>query len=136
MEQFDILDNFGVRPSIDFLTLHSPAHPPSSYQFFSKLVYNRVRLGPLACLGRALWLGQARGPGACGYMTHFIHVLNMRCIHKICRRWGAHGSKNRSLGNFHLIIYLSIYLSRWWISRIYLVTPLFSFSSWPNFIQR
>ena len=56
-----------VRPSLRFL---EPPLPPS-YQFctltffFSKLVYIfKVRLGPLAFLGRALRLEQARGPSA------------------------------------------------------------------------
>ena len=87
---------YRVRPSIRLLD------PPPYYQFctfckfFSKLVYIfRVMLGPLAFLGRALRLGQARGPsaaarrgqgaGRCDPITHFINVLNMS-MYKIDRR--------------------------------------------------
>ena len=67
------------------------------FSFFSKLVYIfRVRLGPLAFLGRALQLGQARGPGA-ARPHDFIHVLNIRCMFKIDRPGGGQKSFSRKL---------------------------------------
>ena len=82
--------------------------------FPSKLVYIFiVRLGPLAFLGRALRLGQARGPsaaartglgaehrgwerlgaGRCSHMTNYIHVLHMRSMYKIDRIRGGGPNK-------------------------------------------
>ena len=49
--------------------------------------------------GRALRLGQARGPSAAVTCLTFKILLHLRYMYKIDKR-GARGFQNRSLGNY------------------------------------
>ena len=77
-------------------TLYMTIYFSANLFLFIFVIQYQVRLRHF--LGRALRLGQARGPSA------LPHVLHLRSMHKIYRRGRPQvvGSKNHSLGNYRI----------------------------------